>query len=197
MLKILKHIAVLEERESRSLTLPKTYLLTSLGTYFLFVKMTAVRSALCNIKNNIKGNKASLRTGSPGQELKCSLAQGRHELRGPLLPHPAGDRPATGRCLESLAASAPEKMCCQNNMLCLFAKEYTWSKISGLICLHIFVINYVMSVFSRSVRYYAYIWACQRHAFTNACLMWMHLSCYSNNEYFLLFNTFYLNQFEN
>jgi len=53
------------------------------------------------------------------------LAQGGQELSGPLLPHPAGDRPAAGRCLESRAASAPEKMCCQDNMLCLFAKEYT------------------------------------------------------------------------
>lgn len=122
------------------------------------------------------------------------------ELRGVLLtrsvsshPSNADSKPAAerlwGRRLgNSQFQYSEEYFFCQDNMFCLFTKEYIWSKISGLICLDIFVIDYTMSVFSRSLTYYAYIWACQRNVFTNVCLMWMHLNYYSNNEYFLLLN---------
>lgn len=51
--------------------------------------------------------------------------------------------------------TTPRNILCWDNMFCLFAKEYIWSKISGLICLHIFVVDSTVSVFSRSLTHYA------------------------------------------
>lgn len=181
----------------------KTYIFTNPGMYFLFVKMPAGRSAPCYTTKHKGLYRLHSESWQQRRITVSAPAEGHWGWGGALgqastfSPIHGGSKPAAGHRLGSHAADAPKKICCQDHVFCLFAKEYTWSKISGLICLNIFVMDYAMSVFSRSVTYYACIWARQRNAFTNVCLMWMHLNCYSKNEYFLLLNTFYSMQFEN